>query len=420
MSRVAIVGSGVAGLVAARELHATHDITLFEQHDYLGGHAHTVVVRDGDRDLALDTGFIVFNTQTYPLFSRLLQELGVASQPSEMSFGVGCRACGIEYSSRGLQGLCARPTQALRPRFLRMAVDIVRFNRWARAQTDCPRLETRTLGDLRRDRVYGPDLFSHYLTPMAGAIWSSTGVDVDAIPLDFLLRFYRNHGLLQARNHPQWRTVTGGSRRYVEALSQPFLDRVRLRTPVLAVRRLVDHVEVRTADGWEPFDRVVLASHSDQALRVLEDPTSAEGDALSAIPYRRNEAVLHTDDHVLSTASAARASWNCHLDDCAQNSAPLRMTYYLNRLQRLRTTTAYCVTLNDDGRIAPDRVLARMVYAHPLYTVDGLEARRRLQALSGQQRTVFCGAYLGNGFHEDGVRSGMEAAQVVAARQEAA
>lgn len=414
--RIAVVGSGVAGLVAARELHAQHDLTVFEQNDYLGGHVHTVVVRDQHRDLALDTGFIVFNPQNYPLFSRLLQDLGVASQPSEMSFGVGCRACNIEYSSRGLAGLFARRAQALRPRFLRMALDIIRFNRWARLQTDGPLLETRTLGDVQRARAYGRDLFPHYLRPMAGAIWSSTGVDVEAMPLDFLLRFYRNHGLLQTDHHPQWRTVRGGSQRYVEALSQPFLDRVRMRRPVLAVRRLAHEVDVRTVDGWERFDRIILATHTDQALRVLEDATSAERSALSSIAYRRNTAVLHTDATVLAGTSAARASWNCHLDDCAQTRAPLRMTYYLNRLQRLETATPYCVTLNDDGRIARDRVLARMDYAHPLVTVAGLEARRQLRALNGQRRTIFAGAYFGNGFHEDGVRSGMEAAQVVAGR----
>jgi predicted NAD/FAD-binding protein len=418
--RVAIVGSGVAGLVAARELSAAHAITVFERNDYLGGHAHTVVVQDGDRDLALDTGFVVFNRQNYPLFSRLLQDLDVACQPSEMSFGVGCRRCGIEYSSRGLRGLLAKPAQALRPRFLRMAADIVRFNRWARRHADDPDHGARTLGDLRDDRRYGQDLFPHYLVPMTGAIWSSTGLDVDAMPLAFLLTFYRNHGLLQTHRHPQWRTVTGGSRRYVEALSRPFLNRVRVRTPVLAIRRHVEHVEVRTADGWERFDTVVLATHTDQALRMLEDPTAAEGAALSAIAYRRNEAVLHTDDQVLAAAPAARASWNCHLDDCAQTAAPLRMTYYLNRLQGLDSATSYCVTLNDDGRIAPDRILTRMVYDHPLYTVGGLQARHRLRALSGQRHTVFCGAYMGNGFHEDGVRSGMEAAQLVATHQEAA
>lgn len=418
--RVAIVGSGVSGLVAARELQSTHDITLFEQHDYLGGHAHTIVVPEGDREVALDTGFVVFNPGNYPLFTQLLDTLDVASQPSEMSFGVGCRACGIEYSSRGVRGLFARPGQVVSPRFLRMAADIVRFNRWARRSADSPDPFQRTLGDLRRAHGYGRELFAHYLLPMTGAIWSSTGRDVDAMPLEFLLTFYRNHGLLQTHRHPQWRTVTGGSRRYVDALSRPFQDRVRLKTPVLAVRRPGTHIELRTAEGWERFDRLVLAAHADQALRLLADPTPAESHALGAIAYRRNDAVLHSDERMLPGAPAARASWNCHLDDCAQTDAPLRMTYYLNRLQDVRSKTTYCVTLNDDGRIRPERVLARMVYAHPLYTVEGLDARRRLSALSGSRGTIYCGAYMGNGFHEDGVRSGMEAARLVSAREEAA
>ena len=416
---VAIIGSGIAGLVAARELHREHVITVLEQHDYLGGHAHTVVVEDDDRPLALDTGFIVFNEQNYPRFSGLLEELGVPSQLSEMSLGVRCRACDIEYSSRGLRGLFARPAQSINPGIYRMAADIVRFNRWAR-RTDRGHLGTRTVGDLRHASEFCTELFEHYLVPMTGAIWSSTGLDVDAMPLSFLVDFYRNHGLLQTHGHPQWRTVTGGSQRYVEALTRPFADRVRLSTPVLAVRRLPDYAEVRTDDGWERFDTVVLATHTDQALQLLEDPTPDEISALSAIPYRRNEAVLHTDDGILPRAAAARASWNCHIDDCAVSRAPLRMTYSLNRLQRLESKTSYCLTLNDDHRIAPERVLARMVYAHPLYTVDGIEARQRLRVLNGQRHTLYCGAYMGNGFHEDGVRAGLEAAQMITARRDAA
>ena len=418
--RVAVVGSGVAGLVAARTLHQGHDIAVFEQHDYLGGHAHTVVIQDGEREVSLDTGFIVFNHHNYPHFSRLLEELDVASQPSEMSFGVSCQACGVEYSSRGVGGLFARRRQALSPRFYRMVADIVRFNRWASRQTIERALVSQTIGNLRQDQTFSDDFFRHYLFPMTGAIWSSTGLDVDAMPLSFLFTFFRNHGLLQTHRHPRWRTITGGSRRYVDALSRPFLDRVRLCTPVRAVRRHTHDVEVRTDHGWERFDKIVLATHTDQALRMLDDASSEERAALAAITYRRNEAVLHTDAGVLATARAARASWNCHVDRCVDRGVPLRMTYDLNRLQRLDTTTPYLVTLNDDGRISPDRVLARMVYAHPLYTGDGLAARRQLRRLSGQRHTVFCGAYLGNGFHEDGVRSGLDAAQLVSKRQEAA
>ncbi len=240
------------------------------------------------------------------------------------------------------------------------------------------------------------------------------------MPLSFLLGFYRNHGLLQTRGHPQWRTVTGGSQRYVESLTRPFLDRVRLNTPALAVRRTDDHVEVRTAAGWEHFDRVILATHTDQALGLLEDPTPQERSALSAIAYRPNEAVLHTDDSVLAAAPAARASWNCHLDDCSHADAPLRMTYDLSRLQRLESTQRYCVTLNDDGRVAPDHIIARMRYAHPVYTADGIDARRRLRSLNGHRRTFYCGAYMGNGFHEDGVRAGRDVARWVNSERAAA
>ena len=253
--RIAIVGSGVTGLVAARELHDEHEITVLEQHDYLGGHARTVVVPEPDRSVAVDVGFIVFNRRNYPRFSSLLDELGVASQPSEMSFGVSCRRCRIDYSSRGMRGLLARPTQACRPRIYRMAADIVRFNRWA-SQQPTGALEAWTIGDLRREGRFGADLFNHYLLPMTGAIWSSTGIDVDAMPLEFLVSFYRNHGLLQIQGHPQWRTVTGGSARYVDALTRPYRARVRLRTPVRTIRRRAGHVDVRTDDGWERFDQV--------------------------------------------------------------------------------------------------------------------------------------------------------------------
>lgn len=417
--RIAVVGSGVSGLVAARELHRRHDVTVLEQNDYIGGHAHTLMIADDARSVAIDTGFIVFNEPNYPLFSRLLKELGVASQPSEMSFGVGCRRCGIEYSSRGLNGLFARRSQAISPRIYRMASDILRFNRWARTQS-LHTLADRTIGDLRSSRLFGDDLFRHYLMPMTGAIWSSTATDVDAMPISFLLTFYRNHGLLQTRSHPQWRTVSGGSQRYVAALTRPFRDQIRLQTPVRKVRRHVDHVDVQTDDGWERFDRVVLATHTDQALRLLYEPTNEEQNALAAIPYRRNDAVLHTDDRVLARAPGARASWNCHIDDCTRTDAPLRMTYDLSRLQHLGTAATYCVTLNDDGRISSDRVLARMTYSHPLVSLRGLAAREHLCLLSGQRHTVFCGAYMGNGFHEDGVRSGMDAAQVINATSEAA
>ena len=422
--RVAVVGSGVAGLVAASELHREHEITVFERNDYLGGHARTVPVEDRGtgRTLALDTGFLVFNEPNYPLFSRLLERLGVASQAADMSFGVRCARCGVEYSSRGLRGLFARPRQALSPAFHRMALDIVRFNRWARERR--LRLGAMSVGDLRRARLFGDGLFRHYLLPMGAAIWSAAAADIARLPLRFLVDFFDNHGLLQIAGHPPWRTVVGGSRRYVEALVRPFADRVRLRSPVRAVRRGPDGVTVRTdAAGAERFDRVVLATHTDQALAVLDDADETERRALAALPYRRNEVVLHTDARQLPRAASARAAWNYRTADCRSGSSPVGITYSLNRLQRLDSDTDYCVTLNPPGgpdAIEPAAVLARLRYSHPVYAPAGLAGRRALAALNGRRRTAYCGAWLGNGFHEDGVRAGLAAARTVREAREAA
>ena len=415
--RIAVVGGGIAGLVAANELHREHDVTVFERNDYLGGHAHTHLVDDRrtGRTLALDTGFLVFNEANYPLFSGLLERLGVASQSADMSFGVRCDRCGVEYSSRGLRGLFARPRQALSPAFHRMAVDIVRFNRWARERH--ARLGDMSVADLRRTRLFGDRLFRRYLIPMAAAIWSSSAGDIGRLPLRFLVDFFDNHGLLQIGGHPRWRTVVGGSRRYVEALVRPFADRVRLANPVRRVRRQPDGVTVRTdAGGTESFDRIVIATHTDQALAMLADADEIERRALAALPYRRNVAVLHTDPRQLPRAAAARAAWNYRTADCRDESPPVGITYSLNRLQRLDTETAYCVTLNPpDGACAidPAAVIARLGYSHPIYAPEGLTARRALAAINGRRRTAYCGAWFGSGFHEDGMRAGLEAARTV-------
>ncbi len=422
--RVAVVGGGVAGLVAASELHGEHEVTVFERNDYLGGHARTHLVDDRrtGRTLALDTGFLVFNERNYPLFCRLLERLGVASQTADMSFGVRCARCGVEYSSRGMRGLFARPRQVLSPAFHRMAVDIVRFNRWARERR--LRLGAMSVTDLRRARLFGDGLFRHYLLPMAAAIWSAAAADVGRLPLRFLVDFFHNHGLLQVAGHPPWRTVVGGSRRYVEALARPFADRVRLGSTVRAVRRHADGVTVRTdAAGAELFDRIVLATHTDQALAMLDDADETERRALGTLPYRRNTAVLHTDARQLPRAASARAAWNYRTADCRNGSSPVGITYSLNRLQRLDTDTAYCVTLNaPDGAasIDPSAVIARLSYSHPVYAPEGLAGRRVLAAINGCRRTAYCGAWLGNGFHEDGVRAGLEAARTVREAREAA
>ena len=416
--RVAIVGSGISGLVAARTLHPRHEITVYEAAGVPGGHARTVALPG---DIGVDTGFIVFNERTYPGFTALLRELGVASQPGDMSFSVSCRRCGIEYSSRGLTGLFARPAQVFRPALYRMAADVLRFNAWARRVAATPNDDDTTIGELQAEGRFGRDFFRHYLLPMSSAIWSAAAHDVVRLPLAFLLTFFANHGLLQIRNQPPWCTVTGGSRRYVDALIRPFRDRVRLRAPVDRVRRGSGGIEIHTQDmGWERYDDAVVATHADQALALIEQPADEEREALGAIPYRRNVAILHTDSSVLPRAAAAWASWNTQVEDCADHRAPLRMTYHMNRLQRLPDTPTWCVTLNDEQRIDPARVLARHVYDHPVYSTDGLRARAALRAMNGRRRTFYCGAYLGNGFHEDGVRAGLAVSEAIDRRREAA
>lgn len=416
--RIAVVGGGVSGLVAARALHARHDVTVYEAAGAPGGHARTVAVPGG---IGVDTGFIVFNERTYPGFTTLLRELDVASQPSDMSFSVSCRRCGIEYSSRGLTGLFARPAQVFRPTVYRLATDILRFNAWARSVSATPGDPATTIGDLQAQGRFGRDFFRHYLLPMSSAIWSADSQDALRLPLAFLLTFFANHGLLQLHGQPAWRTVTGGSRRYVEALVRSFRHRLRLNAPVGRIRRDAGGVDVHTQDmGWERYDAVVIATHADQALALNEQPTDEERKALGAIPYRRNVAVLHTDRRVLPRAAAAWASWNTQVDDCTYHRAPLRMTYHMNRLQRLPDDPSYCVTLNDEERIDPALVLARHAYEHPVYTTAGLRARDTLRAMNGRRRTFYCGAYLGNGFHEDGVRAGLAVGRAIDRRPEAA
>ena len=420
--RIAIVGSGVSGLGAARDLHAAHhDVTLYEASTRLGGHAHTITINDDGQQLELDTGFIVFNETNYPQFTTLLQELNVASQPSDMSFGVRCVHCHLEYSSHGLPGLFAQVSQLLRPSVYQMAIDILRFNAWGRNHIDSPSANLQTtIGELRDSQLFGDYFFRHYLVPMTSAIWSSTANDVERFPLPLFLQFFANHGLLQIHGHPPWRTVVGGSHRYIDALVRPFHNCIRLRTAVDRIQRNARGVKIHTADnGWEHYDKVVIATHADQALNLLEKPTEDEINNLGLIPYRKNIAVLHTDRTVLPRSRRAWASWNYDITDCCNKQTPLRMTYYLNRLQQLDTKKDYCVTLNAGERIAPPQILASIPYEHPVYTAAGLHAREAIKSISGQHHTFYCGAHLGNGFHEDVVVSGLAIRRTLNRIQEA-
>ena len=404
--RIAIVGSGISGLVAAHQLHPRHEIRLFEAADRIGGHTHTVDVTLEGRRYAVDTGFIVYNDATYPNFSRLLSELGVATQPSDMSFGLHCERSGLEWSSVGLRGLFAQPRNLLRPSFHRMLRDVPRFHSAARALLSAPD-EKATLGDYLRGGAYSEEFVEHFVRPMGAAIWSADPADFLEMPAATFVRFFHNHGLLQVRGGPQWRAVCGGSARYVESLIAPFRDRIRLSCPVRSVRREDDAVAIESSAGAERFDRVVFAVHSDQALGLLADPSEAERAVLGAIRYQRNDAVLHTDASLLPRRRAARASWNYRIPHEAGGAA--LVTYDMNRLQGLGAPRPLLVTLNGSDRIDPRQVIQQEVVHHPVFDADAVAAQRLHGSISGRRRTHYCGAYWGYGFHEDGVRSALSA-----------
>jgi predicted NAD/FAD-binding protein len=407
--RIAVIGSGVAGLTAAHILARTHDVTLFERDDRLGGHANTIAVRATDgREVALDTGFIVHNERTYPTLLRLFSELGIRTQASDMSFGVRCEGCGLEYAgARGMQGVVPTAGVLGRPRYLRMLGEVRRFHRHARAVLADPAADDLTLDGFLRQGRYSPYFADHFMLPLTGAVWSSSPSTIRDFPARYLIRFFANHGMLTVRNSPQWRTVTGGSREYVTRIAAGLGDRVLAGTPVVSVER--DDAGV-TVNGEHRFDRVVIAAHPDQALAMLADPSAAERTALGGFGYSTNQTVLHTDSSLLPRAAGARASWNYLLDACSTGQPHVHVTYHLNRLQALREPVDYCVTLNGTARIGAGHELRRMTYEHPIYTHESLAAQALLPSLQGARNTYYCGAYHGWGFHEDGCVSGLRAA----------
>jgi predicted NAD/FAD-binding protein len=404
--QIAVIGSGIAGLVAAYRLHAEHDVTVFEANDYVGGHTNTVDVELDGESHAIDTGFIVFNDWTYPNFIALLDELGVASQPTTMSFSVRDDRSGLEYNGHSLNTLFAQRLNLLRPRFYRMLADIVRFNREARRLVRNHDDET-TVGEFLARHGYSRSFAELYLLPMGAAIWSCPTGTFPQFPIRFIVDFYHNHGLLSVLRRPTWRVIEGGSRTYVEAMTRGFRDRIRLRTPVMGVRRFTDRALVQLRGGeTRPFDHVIFACHSDQALRILgDDATANEREILSKFPYERNVAVLHTDTSLLPRKRRAWASWNYRLG--GDDAAPASVTYNMNILQRLRARHTFCVTLNDESRIDPVKVLRRFEYHHPVFTTQRAAAQARHGELLNVNRTSFCGAYWRNGFHEDGVVSAL-------------
>jgi len=403
--RIAIIGSGVSGLVAAHLLHRKHDVTVFEARERIGGHVCTVDVPDGEgRRQPVDIGFIVYNEHNYPLFTRLISQLGVATQPSDMSFGVRCDRSGLEYGSANLGALFARPKNAVSPSFYSMLNGILRFNREAgpAIRNGAARL---SLGEYLDKARYSTAVADHYLLPMGSALWSIPRGRVLEMPAEFFVRFFENHGMLTVNDQPEWRVITGGSSTYVETLVAPFRDRIRVSTPVRSVTRRHAHVVV---DGRN-FDHVIFACHADQALGMLTDATRIEREVLGALPFQQNDVVLHTDTSVLPRSRRAWASWNYHVR--RESEAPATVTYNMNRLQTLESEATYCVTLNATEAIEPDSILHRTRFSHPVYDRGSMEAQQRHQEISGVDRTHFCGAYWGFGFHEDGVRSGVRVAE---------
>lgn len=408
--KIAIVGGGVAGLTAAHRLGSRHEVTIFEASHYLGGHAHTVDVQVDGQTHAVDTGFMVFNDWTYPHFIELIDELGIASRPTEMGFSVQCERSGLEYSGASLSTLFAQRRNFIRPRFHRMLFDILRFNQQA-TKLSQPEMIDRvrndaTVGEFLREGRYSKEFAENYLLPMGSAIWSCPMGTFADFPIRFIIEFYRNHGLLNIWNRPVWRTINGGSRSYVTAIVDRFNGHIRLRTPVAQVRRLPDRVELMTrGDGTASFDHVIFACHSDQALRLLADASATERELLSAFPYQRSIAVLHTDESLLPRSRRAWASWNYHISDDSNGNATV--TYCLSILQQIRSRSTVNLTLNAEHRINPERVLNRFIYEHPVFNIRRTSAQERHRELIGNNRTSYCGAYWRNGFHEDGVVSAL-------------
>lgn len=406
---VAVVGGGISGLSAAYVLSATCDVEVFERDVRLGGHAHTHTLPGSAGPIGVDSGFIVYNERTYPVLTRLFAELEVSTQATEMSLAIRCDGCGLEYcGARGLGGVFAQRRNATSPRFLRLLTGIAAFQRAARRFIVAGD-DVTTLGEFITGLRLSADVVDHYVLPLVACVWSASTETARRYPARYLFRFLENHGTIQLCAAPQWRSLPGGSVRYVERIAARLPGRWHTGTPIAGIRRHPTHVEV----AGERFDAVVIASHADDALACLADPDDDEVRLLGAWQYSRNETLLHSDARLLPRSASARASWNYHVDTCGGALHGVTMTYDMNRLQRLDEPTPYLVTLNRPDRVDPDTVHARVTYTHPIYTAESLASQRELRRRGQVRRTVFAGAHLGYGFHEDGAVSGVRAARAL-------
>lgn len=403
---IAIVGTGISGLTTAYLLHKQHRVTLFEANDYIGGHTHTIDVSTRDGELAVDTGFIVCNDRNYPNFLQFMSKLGVQLRATEMSFSVKNPAIGLEYNGHNLNTLFSQRRNLFNPRFLGFVKSILNFNKAAREVSEAESGGI-TLNQYLEAQGFSDYFRNNYLLPMVAAIWSCSLQQAGEFPLQFFLQFFRNHGLLDIRNRPQWYVLEGGSRSYIEPMTSGFRDAIHLSDPVKRIERTQHGVRVHSSQGQGDFDQVILACHSDQALRMLANPTPEEHAILSALEYQNNDVVLHQDDRIMPASKLAWASWN-FLAGNEQSDTPPVVTYCMNILQGLPTEAPYLVTLNASELIAEDKILGRYQYAHPVYSQASKNAQQRRKEICGTDRIHYCGAYWYNGFHEDGVRSALD------------
>jgi predicted NAD/FAD-binding protein len=405
--KIAVIGTGIAGNVAAYELSHEYEVTVYEASDYVGGHTNTHDVSIDGREYTIDTGFIVFNYRTYPEFTSLLNKMNVEVQPTNMSFSVKHEGIGLEYNGNTLNSMFAQRSNIFRPSFLRMIRDILRFNREAVESLDHEDAEL-PLGEYLSKHNYCDEFKHHYIIPMGAAIWSTEASRMQSFPARFFIRFFHNHGLLSVNDRPIWHVIKGGSREYLKPLTRPFASRIRISTPVQKIKRHPGHVEIFTdSHGKERYDAVFVATHSNTALDIIDQPTTAEKQVLGAIPYQTNEAVLHTDISLLPQRRLAWAAWNYHI--LKENRDRVALTYNMNILQGIESPVTFNVTLNNSDAIDPSKIIKRVQYEHPVFTPDSVSAQQCHDKINGTGLTWYCGAYWRNGFHEDGVTSALDA-----------
>jgi predicted NAD/FAD-binding protein len=404
--RIAVIGTGISGMTSAYLLSEDHEVVVFEANDYVGGHTNTVDVSFNGDQYAVDTGFIVFNEKTYPNFVKLMKRLGVEWQNSLMSFSVQCEKSGLEFSPSTLNSLFIQRRNLVRPSFYRMLWDVTRFKKDSEALLESDDYDLTLLAFLT-DKGYSQAFIEHFIIPMGEAVWSADPVKFNEFPAYYFAHFFKNHGFLNIKDQPQWLTIKGRSRQYIGPITQPYADQIRLNCPVASIRRNPDYIEVKPRDEpAEKFDRVVLATHSDQTLAMLVDPTDNEQKILGAIPYQENHAVLHSDESLLPSKKVAWASWNYHIPK--EDLGRVAVTYDMNILQSIGAPRELCVSLNLSKAIDPAKIHQEMIYHHPVYDPASLAARKSHSEINGINRTYYAGAYWGYGFHEDGVSSALE------------